>query len=172
MGLIRSVAETGFAQGQMRRTGWTELQTGVMWHGHIDDLARLVYCLAAHCTCGRPTLADGIWQCRAHQMLTDQHTLDHLAFARGMRQRILESEWVVFWEPDEQPEPRGIGRLDLLHRGQEERRLNKRGHREDRHGLRAVGYALAGLAVVLSLSGPLLAPSTATTRPVAAWQTR
>jgi hypothetical protein len=149
----------------MSRKQSTELQSGVVWHGHISDLARLVYCLAAHCTCGRPTqISDGEWRCSGHRMLDDQHTLDHLAFARGMRQQFLDSEWAVFGEPEDVVEPNGIGRLDLV------RRQTQRISAQPR-AARMFAYALAGLLLLLSLSGPLLSPNAAP-RPVAAWQAR
>jgi hypothetical protein len=162
MGPIRSVAETCFAEGLMHRKQSTELQSGLVWHGHISDLARLVYCLAAHCSCGRPTqMSDGEWRCSAHRMLDDQHTLDHLAFARDMRQHFLDSEWTVLSEHEE---PRGTGQLDV------DRRQTPRIPAQPRTA-RVFACALAALLLAFSLSGPLLSPD-ATSRPVAAWQAR
>jgi len=60
----------------------------VAWHGRAEDEPHLVASVLAHCECqsanGRP--------CAAHQLLADQHALDHLAFARSVRQRLLVEE--------------------------------------------------------------------------------
>jgi hypothetical protein len=150
----------------MRRKEWTELQSGVMWHGHIADLARLVYCLAAHCTCGGPLqVGDSRRQCSAHRMLADQVTLDHLAFARGMRDQFLKAEWVVDATPDSQPEldwrvPReSVGSSQVHQTPIRPRRP------------RTLAYTLAGLLVVFSVIGTTLSPST-NLSPIGAWQTR
>jgi hypothetical protein len=88
-------------------------------------------------------------------MLADQHTLDHLAFARGMRPQILASEWAVSAESDDDS-------------GWQPAQVSERQHARFPRGL---AYALVGLFVVFSLSGPLLFPSTPIS-PIAAWQTR
>jgi hypothetical protein len=139
-----------------------------MWHGHVEDLARLVYCLAAHCTCGRPMqIGTGEWHCSAHQMLADQHTLDHLAFARGMRQHFLDAEWVVPTEPN--TVDRELIRLDddAL-----PLKLARRSGRARPKSLRTLAYALVGLLIACSLSAPFLAQNASATPPIAAWQTR
>jgi hypothetical protein len=72
----------------MHRLSTTELSTHVVWHGHTQDLPRLVQSADAYCTCH-----DVSSQCGAHQILRDQHTLDHLAFARSVLNRLIEEEW-------------------------------------------------------------------------------
>lgn len=134
-------------------------------------------------------------------MLDDQYTLDHLAFARDMRQHFLDSEWTALSEHEEPPGtevrpksasqqansgrtsfkdwPRGapeksadmdvapLGRFDL------DRRQAQRISAQPR-AARVFAYALAGLLLLFSLSGPLLsnANPNAPLRPVAAWQAR
>lgn len=97
-------------------------------------------------------------------MLDDQYTLDHLAFARDMRQHFVDSEWTVLSEHEEPP---GTGRIDL------DRRQTQRISAQPR-AAHVFAYALAGLLLLVSLSGPLLsnANPNAPLRPVAAWQAR
>jgi hypothetical protein len=72
----------------------TELSTTVVWHGHTADSARLVQAALRHCTCARDGGPDGNAPlCGTHQILADQHTLDHLAFARSVLNRLVEEEW-------------------------------------------------------------------------------
>ncbi len=66
----------------------------VVWHGGREELILLRQCVREHCTCPP---GQGAWieqQCSAHQMLADQRMLDHLAFARGLRDRYIDSEWM------------------------------------------------------------------------------
>jgi hypothetical protein len=71
----------------MHRLSTRELSTDVVWHGRTQDVARLFESADAYCTC------DGTSRCSAHQLLRDQHTLDHLAFARSVLHRLVEEEW-------------------------------------------------------------------------------
>jgi hypothetical protein len=78
----------------MNRLRTAELSTDVVWHGHSRDVARLVESALANCKClsGAPT--GGVAPlCSAHEILADQHTLDHLAFARSVRARLVDEEW-------------------------------------------------------------------------------
>ena len=80
--------------GEMHRLHTTELSRDVVWHGHARDLARLVESADANCTCGRGVGPDGLSRpCSTHQILADQHTLDHLAFAQSVLNRLVEEEW-------------------------------------------------------------------------------
>jgi hypothetical protein len=79
----------------MQRSLTTELSRGVVWHGHARDLARLVESVDAHCTCGRAAQT-----CGTHLLFADQHTLDHLAFARSVRHRLIEEEWRLPARPE------------------------------------------------------------------------
>jgi hypothetical protein len=68
----------------------------VVWHGHTQDLARLVESADANCSCGRGAGPNGISRrCSTHQILADQHMLDHLAFTRSVLNRLIEEEWRV-----------------------------------------------------------------------------
>jgi hypothetical protein len=78
----------------MNRIPTAELRNDVVWHGHAGDLARLMESAVAHCNC-LPVAGPGSASrlCSAHEILTDQHTLDHLAFARSVRARLVDEEW-------------------------------------------------------------------------------
>jgi hypothetical protein len=76
--------------------GTTELNTDVVWHGRTEDLARLLAAVNAQCACSmRPRQR----VCGAHQLLRDQHALDHLAFAHGMRAQFIAQERRVAYGP-------------------------------------------------------------------------
>jgi hypothetical protein len=80
----------------VHRLPTTELSPRVVWHGHTEDLPRLVESADANCTCGRGEGPDRLSRpCGTHQILADQHTLDHLAFARSVLHRLIEEEWRV-----------------------------------------------------------------------------
>jgi hypothetical protein len=64
------------------------LSPDVTWHGRAEDIPRLVASVLANCRCQ----SDGSRVCDAHQMLGDQHALDHLAFALSVRPRLVAEE--------------------------------------------------------------------------------
>jgi hypothetical protein len=65
-----------------------ELSPDVTWHGRAEDIPRLVASILANCRCP----SDGSRVCDAHQMLGDQHALDHLAFGLSVRWRLVAEE--------------------------------------------------------------------------------
>ncbi len=69
----------------------------MVWHGHVADLARLLTCVETHCRCGVVDEPHGEHggSCRVHDLLGDQRTVDRLAFALSMRERLVRSEWAV-----------------------------------------------------------------------------
>jgi hypothetical protein len=132
----------------------------VVWHGHVADLARLLTCVETHCRCGQepePHLAS----CHVHDLLTDQHTVDRLAFALSMRERLERSEWVVEGAPPIQARawpdrPAGPATQP----------------RSRRVRSRLLAISLTGLLLV-SLGAPLLMPVAHSEAPVlASWLTR
>lgn len=85
-----------FARWRMQREQIADLSGDVAWHGRAEDAALLVALVGAHCTCVHDAGLGGVPRvCAAHQILADQHTLDHLAFARTVVNRIVDEEWRV-----------------------------------------------------------------------------
>jgi|SRR5579871_3959714 len=72
---------------------WADLGADASWSGTVDDFVRLLSCVGAHCTCTESVARTGARLCPAHQLLLDQRTLDHLIFARSLRDRLIASEW-------------------------------------------------------------------------------
>jgi hypothetical protein len=106
---------------------WADLGADASWPGTVDDFVRLLSCVGAHCTCQDPehqTL--GARSCPAHQLLLDQRTLDHLAFARSLHDKLIASEWsdgaVSQMTAVHVPQARDVVRmseaLDHTHQGQ------------------------------------------------------
>jgi hypothetical protein len=103
--------------------------------------------------------------CPAHQLLSAQHSLDHLVYGRRMRNRFIRSEWTV-----ETPESDAVY-MRLL------RRLTHHGHPTRlaeritwRPGV--LSYALAALWVLGALSGTVQPSTNPVAPPIASWQTR
>jgi hypothetical protein len=98
------------------RQHWVDLVPDVAWHGEVDEFVRLISSIGMHCTCRSAALR----HCGAHELLADQHTLDHLAFARGMRQQFVEAEWdLVPSSPGQPRAPSVIGPARSRERAQE-----------------------------------------------------
>lgn len=59
-----------------------------VWFGTAVDWYRLGVAVNHHCECrlNQPT-------CDAHRLLIDQKTLNHLAFASQIRERVIDEEW-------------------------------------------------------------------------------
>lgn len=78
----------------MRCQHWADLGTDIGWPGTVDDFVRLLWCVGAHCTCQESDQqGQGVRSCPAHQLLLDQRVLDHLVFARSLRDKFIASEW-------------------------------------------------------------------------------
>jgi hypothetical protein len=149
-----------FAGWRVHRIPTTELSNSVVWHGRTEELVRLIKATTAHCTCayGNPR------RCGAHQILADQRALDHLAFARTVRRRLVTEEWRV-------PAGSSVFRLDRL----EWPSSTQQSVISEPMWLRAVRspLAISLIALVLMLAAPLPSPTDPNpSRPIAAWQTR
>ena len=130
----------------------------MVWHGHVADLARLLTCVEAHCECEAEPRS-GV--CQVHHLLADQHTVDRLAFALSMRERLVRSEWAVEGTPN--------ASLRSWPDHLAARAARPRPHRL-RSRLLAIG--LTGLLLV-SLGAPLLTPVARSEQPVlASWLSR
>src|SRR5262245_45151622 len=77
---------------------WRDVHPGVRWPGDVAEFMRLLDCVGRHCTCQTAR------ECGAHQLLGAQRTLDHLVYARSVRQQFVDSEWNV---GDDGPRPGG-----------------------------------------------------------------
>jgi hypothetical protein len=118
------------------------LHPGVRWPGEVAEFIRLLDCVGRHCTC------HAAQECGAHQLLGAQRTLDHLMYARGVRQRFVDSEWKVGED---------VSRPVRSHRPSGKVAL--------------VAGALAALAVLMSLGGAWQASSHPVSPPTGAWTT-
>jgi hypothetical protein len=146
------------------RQQWADLSPGVTWHGDLDDFVRLVSCVGMHCTCRAPAHLPGErGACGAHELLSEQHTLDHLVFARGMRQHFLAAEWSS--EPVDSRPLRSVG--GTLCDGRNARRRPPR-----EATLKLVAVSLAALLVLCGI-GSVAQPTGSTLNPtIGSWQSR
>jgi hypothetical protein len=146
----------------MHRKRWAEVQSGVVWHGHVADLARLLSCVETHCRCGEGDRhGEHLPSCQVHDLVADQHAVDRLAFALSMRERLVRSEWAV--------DGGAPVRVRVWHERSAEPVARPRSRRV-RSRLLAIG--LTGLLLV-SLGAPLLTPVAHSQQPVlASWLSR
>jgi hypothetical protein len=134
----------------MQSRRWVDLEPGVAWAGDVDEFVSLLGCVGAHCTCrSGEYLSRGARTCPSHQLLGDQQVLDHLVFARRMRERLVRSEWSL----DDAPRA--------------EQTMRRRSWRPN-----ALAYAVAALVLMLGLSGTLPSLGSQPHAPIATWQDR
>jgi hypothetical protein len=126
--VVRGVANQDRKVARVHRGSIAELSGGVVWHGRTEDVARLVGAVGRHCRCAGGVVAGpGTPPCAAHQLLGDQHTLDHLAFARSVRSRLIaeeqrcapskQTDWAAFLvacHAATAPIPRASGRVAMV----------------------------------------------------------
>ena len=62
------------------------------WHGSQRELVRLEQAVDGHCECIGGLLSFPAGRCSAHQMLTNQSTLDHLLYVYRMRKLFIRRE--------------------------------------------------------------------------------
>ena len=91
-----------------------------------------------------------------HDLVADQHTVDRLAFALSMRERLVRSEWAV-----------ESGGSSIQVRGWHERSLPVPRPRSRRVRSRLLAIGLTGLLLV-SLGAPLLSPVAHSQQPILA----
>jgi hypothetical protein len=155
----------------MHRLATRQLSRDVVWHGHTGDLARLVGSADAYCTCGHNGTS---LLCATHQLLADQHVLDHLAFARSVRQHLVEEEWrsaAVVETRAETAEWTAL--LAVCARAGQPAALPAphRWARAERGALGSWVISLVALVVALGLATPTL-DAMPPAPPLASWQTR
>lgn len=68
--------------------------TLTVWHGSLREFGKLSTAIADNCEC-RIYPYDSAYVCSAHRMLQDQNVLNHLAFVRQQRERIIDGEMKV-----------------------------------------------------------------------------
>lgn len=68
--------------------------TLTVWHGSLSEFGKLCTAIAGNCEC-RIEPTNSAYVCSAHRMLRDQYVLDHLAFVRQQRERIIDGEMKV-----------------------------------------------------------------------------
>ena len=142
-----------------------ELAPGVVWHGRAEDASSLLASVLAHCQCR----VVGPASCAAHQLLADQHALDHLAFARSVRQRLLAEEALPAVARTDGPDWSA-----LLARCRATAARRPASRQPGLGTARAVVLSVLGLALVVGgLSGPRhRVPTPTQPRPLASWSTR
>ena len=160
----------------MHRLPTTELSTHVVWHGRTEDLARLVEAAEAHCACSYGLAQDGTSpSCGTHQILADQHTLDHLAFARSVLNRLIDEEWrVPVGRAESRPErAEWSAFLQVCTRAREQApiRVERQARWPRAAALGLWVISLVALVLMLSVHGP--GGDTLPSLPlIAGWQTR
>ncbi len=65
----------------------------VEWHGSDQEARDLAEAIEHHCTCNTSDVSVGgiVW-CGAHDIASDQRTIDRLLFARRISARLLSEE--------------------------------------------------------------------------------
>jgi hypothetical protein len=71
------------------------MSTKIAWNGTPVDGLALADAIARNCTCEFGKAAARLRVCAAHEMLTDQRTLDRLLFAHHMASRLLIEEFLI-----------------------------------------------------------------------------
>ena len=67
--------------------------TATTWHGKQREFARLQRAVGEHCDCLDGVFATAPRRCSAHDLLTDQSTLDHLLYVYRMRNLFIKREF-------------------------------------------------------------------------------
>jgi hypothetical protein len=149
-----------------------------VWHGHARDLARLVESADTYCSCGHG-VAPGRNSppCSTHQILADQHTLDHLAFARVVLHRLVQEEWRAPAVAESRADKAEWSAF--LHACASAReQVPVRAYQLDRSPRAVFGawivslIALVALILMLRVHAPAGARLPTVPQPVATWQTR
>jgi hypothetical protein len=136
-----------------RSEQWREVHPGVRWRGEVAEFVRLLDCVGRHCTCHTSR------GCGAHQWLGAQRALDHLLYARGMREQFIDAEW-------------NVGEAGHAGRPRDARRAARPRRLPDGKVALVVG-AFAALALLMSFGWAWQASSSApATPPLAAWSVR
>lgn len=158
----------------MQREHTAELSGGVVWHGRTEDGLRLVALVGTHCSCvhgarlGRlPPL------CGAHQILADQHALDHLAFARTVVNRIVDEEWRTSTSASRVSKADWAAFLFASAHDRPTTISSSQGSRpRAASGRGAFVVSLLALLLVLGLGSPSISFDASSGQQIASWQTR
>jgi hypothetical protein len=161
----------------MQREHIAELSGNVVWHGRTEDGERLVALVGTHCHCGhRAGLGRVPPVCGAHQLLADQHALDHLAFARTVVNRSVDEEWRVSASPNPASNASNAEWAAFLYACAHDLPTVGIANPDSRpraaRARSAFVVSLLALLLVLGLGTPSISFHAPPAQPIASWQTR